>query len=1207
MVDQLDSNTRTQEPDVEVDDPLAELARIIGYERPVEQSVPDAAENEPVASAFDLEAELMRELDVVSAVEPAMQAEALNADDTKSDADDDAGADMDQPAEPAEDLADPSDDDSVLADAWLGNKPDSNFDADADAVLDAETNMGGETEFAFDSEAGVDAVAFVDVEQVAAEEAVADFMPDLASLNEVDETAGTAEVTEFGAWEAPELEAEWEPRPETPFIADASDLDDGDDDVGDQVGAETDELGQVISRDLGPAAASDVAEDDVDDQVLADMFRFELPAHTASSGSNEPVAIDVPELNDPETLEYGDADADLAAAFELDPELATPEQSVPELVAPELVANDTNVVDVPDVEPTDDVASPIDAPVLDWEGYNSTSDNIDDAQAGSDMPPEPAIDTDMDDGVVDFEDYLSAELDVFEHQVAMSDAPAADEVPSPVPDHSPDSATQAGEVDGWNDAALDGDDLVFDEAAEELLSDIAEEPAATGAYADGGWSEGAINDSLALELEEELEDMFGLTAPVDLSPVAFDESDDLEFDLEQVLAETVVEAEAAPDQSFEPELPASHEFEAAAPELEEFEPQAHELLAVDNVTADDGELEQELLEEPQPETERDEIAEAFFGLGGVVEDTIDVSDAGAGHESANETSVVEADYPTETPTEFSSEHTADPAQGDWLAGFETDDQTSQSAHSDDDGFFFDADMIAEPEDSVEAVADFDVPELAHDEPVAMDPDFDNEIDREFADIIDRDTPDSEVAAASVVTGSLGAATGMAHDWSRDVNTERGYEGSGDYIALERELGADDVHVAPPYDDGEGDDHEPSPLDSEYATGMVGAPAAGNESRGPFLALVVLGVAVLAGAGAFGWSMMSTDDSSVDGGPRIIRADKEPVKVVPENPGGVTVPNQDKAVYDRVAGGDAAQPRQPALINSAEEPVDVVQRTLDPDVLPLEGRGSPAVKSEERLTADGTSEANAGSATQAAPVVSPRKVRTMIVKPDGSIVAREDPTPEPVTQPATVAAEKIEPAAAPLQAANQQTPEAETAVPAAPDVAAVPAEAAPAPAEEEVAAVEAPDAGTTAPVRVVTTQQIRAPIPQGRPADQPVNVVGTVTQGGTVAAAPTAPSAPAQDTEVASAPAPAAAPVANPGGYYVQIASQPTVDGAQASWRTLSNRYSSMLGGRDVDIQRADIPGKGVFHRVRVVGGTRDQANALCSRYKSAGGSCFVSR
>ncbi|WP_420409530.1 hypothetical protein [Hoeflea sp.] len=62
------------------------------------------------------------------------------------------------------------------------------------------------------------------------------------------------------------------------------------------------------------------------------------------------------------------------------------------------------------------------------------------------------------------------------------------------------------------------------------------------------------------------------------------------------------------------------------------------------------------------------------------------------------------------------------------------------------------------------------------------------------------------------------------------------------------------------------------------------------------------------------------------------------------------------------------------------------------MLPLEGRSEAAAKSEDRLTADSGTEAVAGSGA-GAPVISPRRVRTMIVRPDGSIVPREEPAPE----------------------------------------------------------------------------------------------------------------------------------------------------------------------------------------------------------------------
>ena len=80
MADQLDSNTRSPNPDAEIDDPLAELARIIGYERPSETVKTES--EEPASNDFDLEAELMRELDVP---QPADAADPEHLADDRTD------------------------------------------------------------------------------------------------------------------------------------------------------------------------------------------------------------------------------------------------------------------------------------------------------------------------------------------------------------------------------------------------------------------------------------------------------------------------------------------------------------------------------------------------------------------------------------------------------------------------------------------------------------------------------------------------------------------------------------------------------------------------------------------------------------------------------------------------------------------------------------------------------------------------------------------------------------------------------------------------------------------------------------------------------------------------------------------------------------------------------------------------------------------
>ncbi|WP_422370241.1 SPOR domain-containing protein [Hoeflea sp.] len=1080
MADQLERNTRAPNPEIENDDPLAELARIIGYERPAGGKAEDAGQDVPDQGGFDLESELMRELDVL----PLDGFDELDlADDTE---------DL-QPspvsAEPAQDVqADvPEIDDAFEQDdafefsvSWLDNKPET------------PENDGQDT----------------------LEPAADDYVePDLDSFD---------------------------------IGADSSDVD--------------------IDAPAGRQPLSDISlapppSDTSDDAVLADMFRYDLPNQTVS-----PVALTPGRMGS-----SGSSDAQDA-----------------------LLGSD----DLPDF---DDEAEPNQNP--DWVETSPVSDGDYDARDISPAPAETSANSPASSAVeIDFEDYLSAELDVFEQQASMggqdrdqsveadtweqdgagwSDSDEIAENDGAAVSSAAASASEiaAGEPDhalAEDDYSLE-DDFVFDEAAEELLADIEQEEAIAQAEIDDDYTEEDLEAGLDEGISGEFDELFSFDD--DDAPAGSEDrsvGSDLELDMDQVLAEAVIDPVAAP------------RTEAA--------------------NRSSGDLERALAGAVVPSamrgasafsSSRDEMAEAFKDL---------VSD------QDDETPVAAEPHVEAADAAAASGSQAAPDEDDWLSGLDDarSDERSREA-PDDSGFFFDSELIAEPDEPVETLADIDVPEMAEDESWSLNRDFESEVDQEFSDIIDSELGSADMAAERETSAVAAGVSG----WRLESESEAsGADAFDDYASLERELDDreltdNDADVAPPYRAG-GTGHDPDGLEGEYATGLQAADdGEQRDSRAPLVALIVLGVAVFAGAGAFGWSMMSGGDDDAADGPRIIRADTEPVKVLPENPGGVTVPNQDKAVYDRVAGGDAAQTGQRALVNTAEEPVDVVQRTLDPDVLPLEGRNEAvAVKSEDRLTADSGAESTAGSGA-GAPVVSPRRVRTMIVRPDGSIVPREEPAPE-IAQAETGSGDETVTA----QPASEATAEAPTAPrepqqdTAASAAAALETEAAQAGTTAEPASADGGTTeGTVAPVRVVTTQPIRAPVPQGRPADQPVNVVGTVTQGGNVAnpvqaPAAQAPAAQPAAQEVASA---ATAPVSNPGGYYVQIASQPTAEGAQASWQTLSNRYSSVIGGRGVDIQRADIPGKGVFHRVRIPAGGRDEANALCSRYKAAGGSCFVSR
>ena len=349
-------------------------------------------------------------------------------------------------------------------------------------------------------------------------------------------------------------------------------------------------------------------------------------------------------------------------------------------------------------------------------------------------------------------------------------------------------------------------------------------------------------------------------------------------------------------------------------------------------------------------------------------------------------------------------------------------------------------------------------------------------------------------------------------------------------------------------------------------------------RGLMIAAIVGGVAVIGGIGAFA---LSYGDSSGSDVPVVVRADDTPVKVRPENPGGTVVPNQDNKVYQTVTGGVSA-PSQEKLITSNEEPVDVAAEALQ-GALPLNEDDvavDPTAKGEDRV--EPTADTAATGAAEEVAVVAPRKVRTMVVKPDGSLVPRDEIVAETaVAEPQPGAeASAIEPAA--TAAASEETVGATSQAPAlvepvkteAPKAADKPKVAdAPKPVEktiEKTRTASIPDAGPLAP---------------SRPADQPVDVVGEV-----------------KPDQVAAAGATAAA-----GAWSVQIASQPNEEAAKSTYQDLSRRYASVIGGKGVTIVKAEISGKGTFYRVRVPAGSRSDAIALCEKYKAAGGNCFVSK
>jgi hypothetical protein len=514
----------------------------------------------------------------------------------------------------------------------------------------------------------------------------------------------------------------------------------------------------------------------------------------------------------------------------------------------------------------------------------------------------------------------------------------------------------------------------------------------------------------------------------------------------------------------------------------------------------------------------------------------------------------------------------------------------------DDDLAFDPSLFAESEDHPEAIAELDVPALPVEEPEEAPVyrnDFDLDIDAELASLLESSevaAPQPEPAKASAAPAVAAAPAAPKHSVHADLDEfERALEED-----FRRSLAA------------------PMPERERYAVDGDEAEFEGRTSgasvRRWIAPLAAVGVLAVCGAGAYAWLGSSVPGVGGNGEPIVIAADNDPVKVAPENPGGKTVPNQDKAVYDRVAGAVSDAPKQQQLISSSEEPVDVVQKTLMPDSLPLEGENEAEITEvsdteDPRLLPQDQAEQGQSGGQQPVTVM-PRKVKTMIVRADGKLVEQETEVSAPVEKVAAASAKgdmpvASQPTAAPFPTASVPTDASASGImPASAPMTAAPASvemASAAPAEDPVAALAASESVEPAE----TTASVRAPLPTARPAQQPAKVVAAVSDQGTVRPAATpAAATPAAGTQVAS--------LGN-GDYVIQIASLPSQADAQKSYQNLSNKFGSVIGGRGVDIKAAEIAGKGTFYRVRIPAGSKTEAVALCERYRSAGGSCLVAK
>ncbi|MGG7517504.1 SPOR domain-containing protein [Allorhizobium undicola] len=482
---------------------------------------------------------------------------------------------------------------------------------------------------------------------------------------------------------------------------------------------------------------------------------------------------------------------------------------------------------------------------------------------------------------------------------------------------------------------------------------------------------------------------------------------------------------------------------------------------------------------------------------------------------------------------------------------------------------FDATEIADQDDQLEHLAHLEVPELPKVEeevpPAGLSQEFDFDIDAELATLLEQKVDQATrpvQAGASVAAQAAPVSAAAAIAVPPMVQQVRAMP-SEDFDVFEKALEEDFRRsLDGPNSFGTRPHAAAAPLE-EVEFDEDDFPEEQNPSRRWVMVAAAAAVVLVAGGGALAWKFVGGAEGIGSDEPKIVMADKNPVKVVPVDPGGKSVPNQDKAVYDRVAGANTDQPTQKNLISSDEEPMDVAQRTLGPDNLPMENEaeddaGNPdaaaqaqngtaatnAAPAQNQTQGQGQAQGQAQGQTQADPSLQPRKVKTMIVRPDGSLVAQETAAPANAGQPATAQQSA-------LAAPSTQAP-------------------APSPASQ-AGAVQTVPTPRPAAVQTAAAQPVK---PTAQPAAMPAAT--PVSQASSAA-----------------------------GGYVVQISSLPTEADAKKSYQTLSTKFASVIGGKGVDIKAADIPGKGTYYRVRIPAGDKAGAVALCEKYRAAGGTCMA--
>jgi len=356
----------------------------------------------------------------------------------------------------------------------------------------------------------------------------------------------------------------------------------------------------------------------------------------------------------------------------------------------------------------------------------------------------------------------------------------------------------------------------------------------------------------------------------------------------------------------------------------------------------------------------------------------------------------------------------------------------------------------------------------------------------------------------------------------------------------------------------------------------------------YVGMAVAGTLLLAAGLGLYWvlNMGRTSSTAGTNAPQLT-ADATPVKV---KPAAATKPVTDSAKSPVLAKMDGASqaPSSEQLVSTDETSGDAVTRDV--------------------TAAPDTGESGLAN----------RKVRTVTVRPDGTIVSGDDAvagTQElPIDRPNVPAVPSTET----TNLLGNDTPTDATDPAAATPL--IPTASVPPTAADATTTVA--DAQPTIDPTIVAPTPMSFPVHSATPAlafDTPpknssVNAVITGAQtpngqidllGGTTTTPKPTPTKPVQLAPQEANLAPPAAAGAGNAAAYVQISSMPSQAEADAQVRSVTAKYGSLFGGNKLVVQQADLGQKGIRYRVRLPAASLADANNICAQIKAQGGDCFA--